>query len=350
MCSTRLFRLTPFITLYSFAHLAVDAACAFLLLGVLELNNYLIVSLLLYNALAFVLQAPVGFIIDKALNPKLAAILGLTCVAVSFLFWNNIFAALMIVGFGNALFHVGGGSLVLSLKNKIATFSGIYVAPGGIGLALGGFLAVAQTHINLLIFPLALMILSLILYFVETPEFNRIKEKDCIPDYRILIVALVMIPIVVRSMIGLSVEFPWKENQSLLFLLVAAIAFGKAFGGILADRYGLMKIGLGGLLVSAPFLAFFPSIPVFGIFGAFVLNLTMPVTLMAIWNVMPRYKGLSFGLTTCALFIGALPVIIGKDLWLKNDWTVFSLIFSASMILWAAFYFTDKKRKRWIMN
>jgi len=344
MGSDKHFRITPFITLYSFAHLAVDAACTFLLLSVLELNNYLIVSLLLYNALAFVLQAPVGFIIDKALNPKLAAILGLVFVAVSFLFWNNIFAALIIVGIGNALFHVGGGSLVLSLSNKIATFSGIYVAPGGIGLALGGFLAVAQTHINLLLFPLALMILALIIYFVETPEFNHIREKEIIPDCRLLIVVLVMIPIVVRSMIGLSIEFPWKENQTLYFLLVFAIAFGKAFGGILADKFGLLKVGIGGLLISAPLLVFFASVPFLGIFGACILNFTMPVTLMAIWNVMPRYKGLSFGLTTVALFIGALPAIIGKDLWIKNDWTVFLLIFSALVVLWAAFHFTGKNK------
>jgi len=344
MYSNRLFRITPFIMLYSFAHLAVDVACAFLLLGVLELNNYLIESLLLYNAFAFVLQTPVGFIIDKALNPKLAAILGLVCVAVSFLFWNNIFVALMIAGVGNALFHVGGGSLVLSLKNKKATFSGIFVAPGGIGLALGGFLAVAQMHINLLLFPLALMVLAFSLYFVETQEFNSEKEKEIILDYRLLIVVLVLIPIVVRSMIGLSIEFPWKENQSLLFLLVTAIALGKAFGGILADRYGLMKIGVGGLVVSAPLLAFFASIPVLGILGAMILNFTMPVTLMAIWNVMPRYKGLSFGLTTVALFIGALPPIMGKDLWLNNNWVVFLLILSASAVLWAAFHFTGKNK------
>jgi len=344
MSSSRLFRVTPFITLYSFAHLAVDAACAFLLLGVLELNNYLIISLLLYNALAFVLQAPIGFMIDKALNPKLAAILGLICVAVSFLFWNNIFAALIIVGFGNALFHVGGGSLVLSLINKKATFSGIYIAPGGIGLALGGFLAVSQTHINLMIFPLALLILAIMLYFVVTPEFNRVNEKEGIPDYRVLIITFIMIPIVVRSMIGLSLEFPWKENQTLFLMLVAAIALGKVFGGILADKYGLMKVGVGGLLVSAPFLAFFPSILVFGILGACALNFTMTVTLVAIWNVLPRYKGLSFGLTTTALFIGSLPVIIGKDLWLKNEWVLFLLLFSASMILWAALHFRENHK------
>jgi len=344
MCSDRFFRITPFITLYSFTHLAVDAACAFLLLGVLKLNDYVIVSMIIYNVAAFVLQAPFGFIIDKALNPKFAAILGLFFVAVSFLFWNNIFAALIIAGIGNALFHVGGGSLVLSLKNRKSTFSGIYVAPGGIGLVAGSFLSVSQISIHLLLFPLTLIFLGLILYFIQTPEFNRTNEKESISDYRALIIVLLMIPIVVRSMTGLTVEFPWKENQFLYLLLIAAIAFGNAFGGILADKYGLRKVGVGGLLVSAPLLAFFTFVPVLGITGAFILNFTMPVTLIAIWNVIPRYRGLSFGLTTVALFIGALPTIIGKDLWLKNDWVLFSLTFSSSMILFAGLRFVNSNK------
>jgi len=341
MYSDKLFRITPFITLYSFAHLAVDAACAFLLLGVLELNDHIIVSMILYNAIAFVLQAPFGFIIDKALNPKLSAIFGLAFVAVSFLFWDKIFAALFIASIGNALFHVGGGSLVLSIKNKKATFSGIYVAPGGVGLALGSFLAVSQADINIIFFPLVLIFLGLILYFVQTPVFNRKNETESIQNYSNLVVVLVMIPIIVRSIVGLSVEFPWKENQFLFLSLIAAIAFGKSFGGILADRYGLIRVGVGGLLISMPFLAFFPSIPVLGILGAFTLNFTMPVTLMAIFTVMPKNRGLSFGLTTTALFIGALPTIVGNDLWLKNNWVIFFLTLSASILLFTGLRFAD---------
>jgi len=342
MYSDKPFRIAPFITLYSLTHLVVDASCAFLLLGLLELNNYIIMSMILYNACAFVLQAPFGFIVDKWLNPKFAAIIGLVFIAVSFLFWHTVFAALIIAGIGNALFHVAGGSLVLSLKNKKTTFSGIYVAPGGVGLSLGSFLSISQTNTNLLLFPLALMILGLILYFVKTPEFIRTNVKESIPDYRILIVVLIMIPIVVRSMIGLSLEFPWKENQYLYLLLIAAIAFGKASGGILADRYGLMKVGVGGLLVSTPLLAFFASIPVLGILGVFIFNFTMPVTLIALLSVMPKYKGLSFGLASVALCIGALPTIIGKDLWLKQDWVIFLLIVSAAMILFSGLRFTVK--------
>ena len=342
MYSNRSFRITPFIALYSFAHLAVDAACAFLLLGVLELDGHVILSIIFYNASAFVLQAPLGFIIDKVLNPKFAAILGLVLVAVAYLFWGNIFVALVIAGIGNALFHAGGGSLVLSLKNKKATYSGIFVAPGGIGLALGTYLAVSHLYINFMLFPLAILILSFILYFVETPTLNRNNEGNPIVGYGIFLLFIIMIPIIVRSMIGLSVVFPWKENQFLFLLLITAIALGKTFGGILTDKYGLIKIGVGGLFISAPFLAFFPSIPVLGLLGIFIFNFTMPVTLIAILSVIPKYKGLSFGLASAALFIGSLPIIIDKDLWLKNDFMVFSLILLASIILFAGLRFKTK--------
>jgi hypothetical protein len=61
----------------------------------------------------------------------------------------------------------------------------------------------------------------------------------------------------------------------------------------------------------------------------------MPVTLIAILNIIPKYKGLSFGLASTTLFIGSLPIIIREDLWLKNDLILFLLILSASIILFA---------------
>ena len=339
-----------FIMLYSFTHLIVDAACAFLLLGVLDISEQAILYLLLYNSIAFVFQAPFGYIIDKALNPKFAAILGLFFVAVSFLFWNKIFIAIIIVSIGNALFHVGGGSLVLSLKSKKATFSGIYVAQGGIGLALGSLFAVMPINIHLLFFSFILITLCLILYFIEVPDFNRTNERKGKINLRILIVVLIMIPIAIRSLIGLSLEFPWKENQVLLIILVIAIALGKIFGGVLADRYGLKKVGVGGLLLSIPFLSLFSSVPLLGILGAFIFNFSMPVTLIAMFSIMPDHKGLSFGLTTVALFIGALPVIIGEDMWIKNDFVIFSFIIASTIFLFAAMQLIDKLKKQRSIN
>lgn len=334
-------RIVPFISVYSLAHLVADAASAFLFLGLLEIDN-IVVAMLIYNGLAFALQAPFGYMIDRFLNPKAAAILGLVLIAFSFLFLNTIYSALIIVSVGNALYHVGGGSLVLSVKEKKATFSGIYVAPGGIGLVLGSWLSTSQSVINLILFPIILIVLSFILFFIETPDFNRTPEKKQATNFSILLIALIMIPIAVRSLIGLTTNFPWKENHYLFLILVAALALGKIFGGILADKYGLIKVGVGGLLLATPLLAFFPAMPLSGIIGAFIFNFTMPVTLIAILSIMPNHKGLSFGLTTVAIFIGALPKIISYNAWLRNEIFVFSILFIAAGLLFAALHFKNK--------
>src|SRR5665647_1402328 len=86
-CIRTLNRNAPFVGSYALAHLVVDAACAFLVLGVLDIGVQPILSLLIYNALAFVLQIPIGMMVDRTLNPKIAAILGLILVSCSFLFW-----------------------------------------------------------------------------------------------------------------------------------------------------------------------------------------------------------------------------------------------------------------------
>lgn len=347
MYSEKSFRIVPFISLYSFTHLVVDAACAFLLLGVLDIHSHVILSLLLYNFIAFVLQAPFGFLIDEGLNPKSAAIAGLIFITAAFIFGNYLFVPLVLVSIGNALFHVGGGTQVLALKEKKASFSGIYVAPGGIGLAIGSFLAFAPFSTSLLLFPGLTIVLSVILYFVRVPEFKRVKEhnrKKMSFCYVALIITLISIPIIIRSLIGLSVDFPWKNNQLLYISLVFAIALGKAFGGILSDKFGLVAVGVGGLLLSMPLLAFWTEMPVLGILGAFIFNFTMPVTLIAILNIIPEKRGLSFGLSTTALFVGSLPVILGNTQWLDNSCVVFSLILLAAIILLTAFYLTKKTR------
>ena len=326
-------RTATFIGSYALVHLAIDAACAFLLLGVLDLGDQYIFSLLAYNALAFVLQAPFGLLVDKVLNPKLAALLGLMLVASAFLVWDVLFPALILAGVGNALFHVGGGSLVLSIKQKTATFAGLFVAPGAIGLALGTYLSSMHVVSSLWIFPIGLIGLSLLLFFTPIPIFTRDKVEKETVNHEFLIVTLILIPVIVRSLIGLSVDFPWKEHHGMLWILISAIALGKMVGGVLIDRFDLQKVGVGGMLLSAPLLAFFHTMPILGLLGVFVLNFSMPVTLIAVWKLMPSRKGLAFGLTTVALFVGAVPAILGKNGWFQADLTTFSLLLVSALLL-----------------
>lgn len=85
------------------------------------------------------------------------------------------------------------------------------------------------------------------------------------------------------------------------------MVLGKAAGGILGDRLGWTRVALSGLIVATPLLVIFPNIPALAVTGAFFFNLTMPITLTCLANMLPGYTGFAFGLTTLGLIIGALP-------------------------------------------
>ena len=334
-----------FVSTYSLAHFLVDAACAYLVICVLNHKDNAVLSMLLYNGFAFALQAPIGLLIDKRINPKWVARIGLVLVALAFWFSNSIFVALFCVGLGNAMYHVGGGSLVLSISRFKATFAGLYVAPGGIGLALGTYLGLSNAHLSLWFFPLLLLSMSLLLTFTPTPIFEHSVKGAGIQRKALLVGLLLLLPILLRSLVGLSMDFPWKVDPTYMVLLVAALALGKVFGGMLADRFGLLNVGVGGMLVAAPLLAFFHLQPILGILGACIFNFTMPITLVALAAMMPSYKGLSFGLTTTALFVGSIPILIGWDDWLKNNWLVFAFTAASAFLLFLSLYFWDKSTK-----
>ncbi len=339
------YKIVPFITLVSFAHMAVDAACAFLLLSLLGFYDNPLVALLLYNGVAFALQAPLGWVIDKWFHPKLAAMLGLLCVVGSFLFVNSLYVALLLFSVGNALYHVGAGSLVLTLPEKKATFAGIYVAPGAMGLAIGTSLAASGAHLPLILFPIVLLVLAGLVYGVGMPEFIRIKQVSTGITFNagmlvFLLVLLILVTISIRSLSGLSMNYPWKQDPWLAYALLAAVEAGKVVGGVLADKYGLLKTGVWSLLLSTVLLSFCATMPALAIPGAFLFNFSMPVTLIAVLNLLPAYRGLSFGLTTVALYIGALPVLLGQNDWMYNPWIGFTLILLSTITLFVALRLT----------
>lgn len=341
MMISNTYKIAPFITLVSVAHLVVDAACAFLLLSLLGAYDNPLLALLLYNGVAFALQALLGWLIDKWLHPKLAAMIGLICVASSFLFTGSLYVALMLFSLGNALYHVGAGSLVLTLPEKKATFSGIFVAPGALGLAIGTYLATTGSRLPLSVLPIILLVLCGLVYVVGMPAFIRIKQESTGVKAHVgwlifLLILLILFTIFIRSLVGMSMDYPWKQNQWLAYGLLAAVFGGKVLGGVLADAIGLVKTGVWSLLLSTVLLSFFAAQPALAITGVFLFNFSMAVTLIAVLNLLPAYRGLSFGLTTVALYLGALPVLLGSNEWVYNPFMGFAVIMLSAITLFIA--------------
>ena len=333
-----------FLMVYGLCHALVDASSAFLVLGAIDAKDDLWLSIVLYNALAFGLQVPFGFLLDKYGQSKFVSISGLFCLIAAYFAIRTPFLAVVLAGTGNALFHIGGGQVALSINNRKAMYPAIFVAPGGIGLALGIYLSLSHITVNLFLFPVFLIIMIGVVFITKIPAFS--VEKPSVQKFNtiLLIIVLLMLSICIRSLIGLSIYFPWKSNTYLLLILTFSVAFGKVLGGILADKLGWMKTGLSGLLLSAPLLAFGATYPFAGLLGIFVFNFTMPVTLVAISNALPGRAGLSFGITTLALFIGAVPTFTKYLGWFRQEWLVFIFILFSAVLLYfgLSYYFRVK--------
>ena len=124
------------------AHALVDAASGFIVFRDIGSGRYdraaVLTLVLLYNTLAFGGQAPAGALADRLQAWRGLAVLGsLLAAAALALGPLSTAAAVVIVGIGNALFHVGAGGHVLATSGRRATESGVFVGPGAVGLAAG---------------------------------------------------------------------------------------------------------------------------------------------------------------------------------------------------------------------
>ena len=221
---------------------------------------------------------------------------------------------------------------------------------GCYGIAIGTSLAASEAQYPLILFPIVLLVLAGLVYGVGMPDFIRIKQASTGVKANaglliILLVLLILVTISIRSMVGLSMDYPWKQDRWLAYALLVAVVGGKVMGGILADKFGLLKTGVWSLLLSAVLLSFYATVPALAISGAFLFNFSMPVTLIAVLNLLPAYRGLSFGLTTVALFIGALPVLLGKNEWMNIPLIGFFLILLSTFTLFIALRLTKKTQR-----
>ena len=339
-------RIVKNLSVYGLTHCLIDATCIALVFALLTKyslsGEYFFMLVILYNILAFGTQPFFGFLSDKKQIPKTTALVGIFLTILSLVtFFISPLITVILLGFGNSLFHVGGGVISLNLTPKKATAPGIYVAPGTIGLFVG---AIYGKSASFSIIPFFLL-LATSFYFVivtKTPKIDYSKQKNKkINNYLELVVLLLLFAIAIRALIGTVIVFPWKTNFALSIILILGIFLGKALGGIFADKFGWIKVGTFSLVASSVLLAFGSSNPFSGVLGIFLFNMAMPITLIAVSNTLQGYPGFSFGLTTLALIAGALPMFSP----LKNYFNSSIAIFITIIISAIVFYLASKKIK-----
>ena len=302
------------LSLYGTAHVVVDAICAAVVFSIASTRavapDTFVSLLVLYHVLAFGLQAIIGLAVDAARRPRMAAALGCLISASALLFQSSPMFAVVLAGLGNATFHVGGGIISLRLTPWRATAPGLFVAPGSLGLLLGAILGKTGQLASASLLP-AVVVLCLFMARTEVPKDDPVAKTRRSASRGELILGLILLSIAVRALLGFLVTFPWETHPVSLIVLTLAIVFGKAVGGIIADRWGWVRVGVGSTIAALPFLICGAMYPLAAIPGVLLLNLTMPITLAATAEAVPGHPGFAFGLTCLAFLAGAIPALLG---------------------------------------
>jgi hypothetical protein len=330
---------------YTLFHALVDFTCAFTLFGsVLHFTSAGIAAIIIftYNFCAFALQPFIGLLADRFFKPNHMAAFGCAVVGIGTVFAPLPVAAAIIMGIGNSCFHIGGGVSVLRsvIKNK-ASSAGIFVSAGAVGLAFGIVLG------KVLFSPIVcicIMAAGIIVFLVV--QFNPAIEQENAQAYStgnamlmITAVMLLLISIFIRSFVGFTAPMTWKTSVAFAIAAAVFVTFGKALGGVLADKLGFIAVAAGGLAVSALLLPFLGAYMLPSLFGLLFFNMTMPVTLVSIATAFPKNTGFAFGLAAMSLLPGSLFCGVAVPPWL-----LFASIIVSAVILSSAVYLIYKPK------
>ena len=318
------------IIIYSILHMFVDAVCAFAMYGWFVTGPRGYINILIYNFCAFAVQMPLGAWLDILCarrdslsgeiekNSKISADMPFLFAAFGIVITLlGAFVSPVILGLGNALFHVGGGVDVIRedwQKGMRGQNLGIFVAPGALGLYLGGLAAgvidlkniFANRVYGVLVCTVWMFGLLLVLVLRKKRDSRDAAGRvyDVHRKNSIVLVCCLLV-VILRSHVGMAVEMPWKVSVFAGVMGTVAVVVGKMAGGFLAARFDMRKVICFSLAAAAG-CYLFSDFAVTGWLALFLFNMTMPITLYLLICKYEKQSGFSFGLLTFGIFLGTL--------------------------------------------
>ena len=293
------------------AHFAVDFVCTLMLAESARQLTYwqVMACAVLYNGLAFAFQLPIGALADRLKLSRGLAAVGCLMVATGALLPVSL-GANALMGLGNACFHVGGGREALKRGGASAGIVGKFVAPGAVGIFLGPRLAGLLRPVRGIL-PLVLLFLAVML--LKTRPSGKEAEAIRTPGLKLrsgklaCVCVCLFLTVFLRSYLGSVLAYPFLSQTGWAFLFALSIFGGKYFGGVLADRFGTLRFCILSQLLGTVLFILSVELPWLGMPAVFLFNTTMAVTASRLYRCAPGLPGTMFGLTTVALYLGALP-------------------------------------------
>lgn len=288
-------KLNPHVYLFSIGHFSVDwsqGAIPALLphfITTCHLNYQDAAALIFANMLLSSISQPIfGYYSDKISRPWFVPLGPILCgICITTLgFTDNywlIFLCSMLCGFGSSIYHPEGARMVNKISGALkGQAMGSFSVGGNAGFAVGplvaGFCAYTLHSNGLVIFGIVNVIIAALLYHFMPKVLRQVKEADIAEtkahpleekhnDWgafgRLSVVIFVrsigftlcnaFIPIYWIHVLHAS---PSQGSMalSILFSMGVVITF---IGGILADRFGFIRIMRGSFLLMVPAMFFF---------------------------------------------------------------------------------------------
>lgn len=304
--------------LFTLIHPLVDA-CS---IGVLAAGGMTWERVIVYNALAFALQLPLGVLLDffpRCLFPSFLCGTGLAAAAVvCTLFAMEGWIVLSIACVGNALFHLSAGKQVLESHGGRSGPIGLFISTGAFGLMAGQVVVEKCTVYGLSFFSVALTACTgVTVWKWYRRKGNRgslriAASRDVGESSRTLIPMLILFGLFVliawRSWAGLLAGRLTATGGVILVCTGALVTWcGKVVGGYLAERMGRWLV-TGVSVCGSLALAFLcsPENPIAWLVLLFVAQLATGPVLSLAFDRTEGNGGTAFGLNCLALFTGSL--------------------------------------------
>lgn len=298
--------------LLSFMHAFVDGICASTVLGQLTpvFPAETVLIILLYNLLAFSTQGLTGLLVDRLGRHREYTLLSSALVILGLMLpCASLTAAILktcLVGLGNSLFHVAAGAKVILASPKKALPMGIFVAPGAMGLTLGTLFPSLGGLFAVLLAACAVALCFLSKMAPLPQNAPAARSFSSLSAGAVLAGAGLLFCIFSRAFGGSAVSLPWKTTVTATLLATTAVVAGKMLGGLLCDRFGPIKLCAISIPSAALLLLLCSQWMLPSLLGQLLLNLSMPVTLWLLCQLLPESPGFAFGLAASCLYPGTL--------------------------------------------
>lgn len=304
--------------LYFYIHFITEIVC-FYFLGILipDLQKIWLIPII-YDGLAFVPQSIFGYFNDKLpkVNLSLIGTILLILALILYKFQINIFISLIFLCLGNALIHVRAAHVTIKNSHGKLSHSAIFVAGGSFGVITGKLLA----SMNIPIYAIILLTLTMVPFILLGEEYENSKKKIKCDNFNYankklnsyIVIILAVFVVIIRGYIGYGIPTSWNKTTLQAIIFYSTMGLGKAFGGILVDRFGIKKISILSTLASIPFLCFGDDYMIISLIGVALFSMTMAITLGILVSALKNTPGLAFGLTTIGLFLGTVPIFFVK--------------------------------------